>query len=480
MKKSLFWFRRDLRLEDNCALFHCLNESDIVAPVFIFDKSILANLPKKDKRVEFIWNSVKNLKSELKKINSDLIVNYANTIDIVELAKKYKVSKVYCNHDYEPQCIERDKNIKELLLKSGIEFHSYKDIAIFERNEVIDKTNQPYHIFSQYKKDWKQKLEPVHYISYPSLNLLNKMAKFKVKTFPSLEDIGFEKAGLDKTKLLGETGYANVLFEKFKNKSIINYKVAKDYPSINSTSFLSVHNRFGTISIRSLVRDVILLMETSTGPKKESCESWLDELIWRDFYFQILFHYPQVAHEPFKSEFKDIEWGNNMLYFQRWCDGQTGYPIVDAAMNQLNTTGYMHNRMRMLTSSFLTKILLIDYRFGEEYFATKLLDFELSSNNGGWQWAASSGCDAQVANRIFSPIIQSEKFDENGVFIRRYLPVLSNVPSEYIHQPWEFQEEVLSYGVELGKDYPLPIVDYKIAREKALKLFTNLESQTEV
>jgi deoxyribodipyrimidine photo-lyase len=480
MKKALFWFRRDLRLDDNCALFHCLNENDMVAPVFIFDKNILANLPKQDKRVEFIWNNIKNIKSELNKIGSDLIVNYAKTDDIVELAKKYKVSRVYCNHDYEPQSIERDNAIKEALQKNNIEFRSYKDIAIFEKNEVIDKTNQPYHVFTQYKKAWKQKLESGHYISYPSLTLLEKMAKFKAKTFPSLEEMGFEKAGLEKTKILGETGYANILFERFKKKSIVNYKVAREYPSINGTSFLSVHNRFGTISIRKLVRDVITLIKTSTDAKKESCEAWLDELIWRDFYFQILFHYPHIAYEPFKPEFKNIEWENNMLYFQKWCDGQTGYPIIDAAMTQLNTTGYMHNRMRMLVSSFLTKILLIDYRFGEEYFATKLLDFELSSNNGGWQWAASSGCDAQVSNRIFSPIVQSEKFDEKGIFIQRYLPVLAKLPPEYLHHPWDFQEEILCYGIEIGKDYPLPIVNYKAAREKALSLFSAFESQVAV
>ena len=480
MKKALFWFRRDLRLDDNCALFHCLNENDIVAPVFIFDKNILSNLPKKDKRVEFIWNNIKNIKAELNKIGSDLIINYAKADDIVDIAKKYNVSRVYCNHDYEPKGIERDNVIKEALLKSNIEFCSYKDISIFEKNEVIDKTNQIYHVFSQYKKAWKQKLESGHYVSYPSLSLLDKMAKFKSKTFPSLEEMGFEKAGLEKTKILGETGYANILFERFKKKPIVNYKVAREYPNINATSFLSVHNRFGTISIRKLVRDVINLIKTSTDTKKESCEAWLDELIWRDFYFQILFHYPRVAHEPFKSEFKDIEWENNMLYFQKWCDGQTGYPIIDAAMTQLNTTGYMHNRMRMLTSSFLTKLLLVDYRFGEEYFATKLLDFELSSNNGGWQWAASSGCDAQVANRIFSPILQSEKFDGKGIFIQRYLPVLAKIPPEYLHNPWEFQEEILCYGVELGKDYPMPIINYKKAREKALTIFSTLESKVTV
>ena len=480
MKKALFWFRRDLRLEDNCALFHCLNENDMVAPVFIFDKKILADLPKKDKRIEFIWHNLRNLKTELNKKGSDLIVTHSQSDEIIQLAKKYDVSTVYCNHDYEPEAIQRDLMVKEELLKHNIEFRSYKDVVVFEKNEVIDKSLQPFHVFSQYKTAWKRRLESSHYIAYPSLNLIDKFAKFKTKTFPSIEDLGFEKAGLEKTKILGDITHANLLFERFKKKSIGNYKIAREHPAINSTSFLSVHNRFGTISVRKLVRDVLTLIKNATGAKKESCESWLDEIIWRDFYFQILFHYPHITSEPFKSEFKEVPWENNMLHFQNWCDGKTGYPIVDAAMQQLNTTGYMHNRMRMLTSSFLIKILLIDYKFGEDYFATKLLDFDLAANNGGWQWASSSGCDAQVANRIFNPSLQSSKFDENAVFIKKYLPLLAKIPPEFLHQPWEHEKQLLEHGIKLGEDYPYPIVNYKEAREKALKIFNALEKQAQL
>ena len=476
MKKALFWFRRDLRLEDNCALYHCLKDNDSVAPVFIFDKNILESLPKKDKRVDFIWHCISNIKQRLNLIGSDLIVKHASSDEIVQLAKKYKVTSVYCNEDYEPSAVSRDTRVAQELEKNSILFKSFKDTVIFAKTEIVTPQAQPYHVFTHYKNAWRKKIEPSHYISYPTLSLIEKFAKFKSTILISLEDIGFEKTELSKTKIIEGDKNAQLLFDRFKKKTIANYKTNRDFPSISGTSFLSIHHRFGTISIRREVREVLNLLKTSAGDKKESCEGWLNELIWRDFYFQILFNYPHVADIPFKKQYIDFPWDNNPLGFSQWCDGKTGYPLVDAAMIQLNTTGYMHNRLRMLTASFLTKLMLVDYRLGENYFATKLLDFDLAANNGGWQWSASTGCDAQPAFRIFNPMTQSEKFDEQAIFIKKYLPVFSKVPPQFIHAPWEHTKELEDLGIVLGKDYPLPIVDYTKARQRALMTFENFNA----
>ncbi|AXI02518.1 cryptochrome/photolyase family protein [Aquirhabdus parva] len=471
MRRALFWFRRDLRLEDNCALYHCLKENDQVIPIFIFDQEILSGLPKQDKRVEFIWYCVQNIKKQLNEQGSDLVVNYGTALDVVELAKRFNVNAVYCNEDYEPSSINRDDNIKSALGQLKIAFYSYKDTVIFAKKEILTQQDEPYHVYTHYKNAWRKRLESADYLSYPSLKLLGNFERLDPAPMRALDHFGFVEAGIADAKISKATRHAEFLFEQFKAHKILLYKNDREFPSLNGTSFLSVHLRFGTISIRKIVRDVVRLSQALTGDQKESCEVWLNELIWRDFYFQILFNYPHVVTLPFKKQYIDFPWGDNPAGFEAWCNGQTGYPLVDAAMMQLNTLGFMHNRLRMVTASFLIKLMLIDYRLGERYFALKLLDFDLSANNGGWQWSASTGCDAQPFFRIFNPMTQSQKFDPMGIFIKKYLPVFADVPAKFLHAPWQYQAELLHYGIELGRDYPLPIVDYVHARKHALAVF---------
>jgi deoxyribodipyrimidine photo-lyase len=298
----------------------------------------------------------------------------------------------------------------------------------------------------------------------------DKFAQFSTQDMPTLSKIGFEETFVSKTKIGFSHEQAVKLLDSFISKRIKQYKKARDYPSVAGVSYLSVHNRFGTLSIRELFR-AALKVRTKDAEIKENIDTWISELIWRDFYFQILYNFPRVAYEPFNNEYKDFPWENDMEKFQKWCDGETGYPIVDAAMKQMNQTGYMHNRLRMVTASFLTKHLLVDYRLGEQYFAAKLLDYDLSANNGGWQWAASTGCDAQPYFRVFNPTLQSEKFDPQAKFIKKMLPVLAQVDAKYLHNPSEYEEELADAGVILGEDYPWPIVNHKEARQHTLDLF---------
>lgn len=470
MKKAIFWFRRDLRLEDNTALFHCLNDYDVVIPVFIFDKNILDKLPKKDKRVEFIWHCIQNIKNKLNAIGSDLIVVHDYPSQIIELAKEHQVDSVYCTEDYEPDAISRDQLVRDELSKNNIQLKSFKDTVIFAKKEILNQQGMPYHVFTAYKNAWRAKLHSSNFHNYPSEDLLEKMAKLKSTDLISLVNLGFEKTGLADKKLVG-ANHAHELFAAFKADKVRQYKENREIPSISGTSFLSTHFRFGTISIRKVVREILELSDLAMGRYREGCDTWLNEIIWRDFYFQILFNDPHVVHSSFKPQYQNFPWQTNAGPFKKWCEGQTGYPLVDAAMIQLNTLGYMHNRLRMLTASFLTKIMLIDYKMGEQYFAEKLLDFDLAANNGGWQWSASTGCDAQPYFRIFNPMTQSKKFDSEGHFIKKYLPIFTDVPAKFLHAPWESQKELQALGITLGKDYPLPIVNYVEARKATLMCF---------
>lgn len=470
-KNSLFWFRRDLRLQDNTGLWNALKESEAVACVFVFDEEILNELGSYDQRVEFIWNTVNNLKNELRQLSSDLIILHdKSTNAIAQIAQKYKVSSVYCNEDYEPKARQRDANVAEQLKQNGIEFYSFKDQCIFAKNEVLTTQKQPYHVFTPYSSAWKKKLSAQAYEACPSELLLGKLAKFKSSDMPSIESMGFEKTNICSMKIGFSHLEATDLLNKFIERRIAQYNTLRDYPSVAGVSYLSVHNRFGTVSVRQLVRSA-LDKKNSDSSFSEGVNTWINELIWRDFYFQLLYHYPHIAYEPFLSEFEDFPWENDMEKFQKWCEGKTGYPLVDAAMMQLNQTGYMHNRLRMVVASFLTKHLLIDYRLGEQYFAAKLLDYDLSANNGGWQWAASTGCDAQPYFRVFSPISQSERFDPQAKFIKKFLPVFNPVDAKYLHDTWTHRKELAAAGVQLGKDYPEPIVDHKTARQKAIWMF---------
>lgn len=427
--KTVFWFRRDLRLDDNHGLFQGLKNSNDVIPIFIFDTTILSKLSdKKDQRVHFIHQCLENLQKEFVKIGSSFTVLIGNPSEILpDFLITNKVQQLFLNHDYEPSSIERDQQIHDFCKTQNIGFKSFKDQVIFEKSEVTKADKKPYTIFTPYSKKWKEhlRLSPIEH--YSSEDLLQNFEKTIPKKIPSLAEIGFEKSN----KSIPST--------KIQLDIIATYDQTRDYPSINGTSRLSVHLRFGTISPRKLVK---IAQKTN--------EIWLNELIWREFYMTILFHFPHVVEKSFKKEYDLIPWVNNETEFQKWCEGKTGYPIVDAGMRELNETGFMHNRVRMITASFLVKHLLIDWRWGEHYFAEKLLDYDLSANNGGWQWAASSGCDAVPYFRIFNPSLQTEKFDKSLTYIRKWIPEFDN--------PFE---------------YPTEIINHKFARQRAITTYKN-------
>ncbi|GAB3261641.1 cryptochrome/photolyase family protein [Chitinimonas naiadis] len=462
---ALVWLRRDLRLNDQAALYRALKSSAQVLPVFVFDRTILDSLPRQDRRVEFIWETIAVLKAELQATGRDLLVRHAHAADeIPRLARELGAAAVFTNHDYEPAAIARDATVKAALAADGIAFHSYKDQVIFERDEVLTQAGGFFTVFTPYKNAWLKKLDPFYLQSYPVERYQAGLAQRRPEAMPSLAELGFEPTDLHDIGIKTGADGASALFEDFHDR-IDHYKEARDFPGVKGVSYLSVHLRFGTVSIRRLA--TYAYQRGTAGSM-----SWLNELIWRDFYQQILWHRPDVVDHAFKPVYDQLPFPNDPELFAAWCEGRTGYPLVDAAMRQLNRTGFMHNRLRMVAASFLVKDLLIDWRWGERYFAEKLIDFDLSANNGGWQWAASTGCDAQPYFRIFNPVSQSEKFDPEGRFIRRYVPELTKLAADDIHAPWLAKPMLLaSAGIRLGTDYPAPIVDHAQQRELALALF---------
>ncbi len=466
-QRSLVWFRRDLRDYDHAALYHALKTSNEAYCVFVFDTDILDHLhDKSDRRVEFIWESVRELKAALLAKGGDLIVLHGNAQhEIPKLAHKLQTQAVFANHDYEPSAIARDAHIATHLKQNNISFHHYKDHVIFEKDEVLTMAGTPYGVFTPYKNMWLKTVNDFYIKPYPVDSYNKHLAKGTITEMPSLASMGFKTTNLSSMRLPTGMQGGLTLFNDFKAR-IIRYKDARDFPAVKGVSYLSVHLRFGTISIRHLVGEA--MQAANTG-----AQTWLSELIWRDFYVQILHHHPRVAMgNAYKAEYESILFPNNKILFQAWCSGTTGYPLVDAAMRQLNTTGFMHNRLRMVAASFLVKDLLIDWRWGERYFADKLIDFDLSANNGGWQWAASTGCDAQPWFRIFNPITQSERFDAQGKFIRKYVPELTTCNDKEIHAPWLIPPlRLQSLNLVIGKDYPVPIVDHATQRTLALGLY---------
>ncbi|MDP2152186.1 MAG: deoxyribodipyrimidine photo-lyase [Methylotenera sp.] len=468
--KSLVWFRRDLRDYDHAALYYALKTSQQVYCAFVFDTDILNQLTNKaDRRVEFIWESVKELKAAFQKNGGDLIVLHGIVAnEIPQLALTLQVQAVFTNHDYEPSAITRDTKVAQQLQTHSIDFHHYKDQVIFEKDEVLTLAHKPYSVFTPYKNMWLKNVNDFYLRPYPVDTYLNNLAKTQPETLLSIESLGFQRTNLSNMRLpTGMSGAAS-LFSDFVER-IKHYKEARDFPAVKGVSYLSVHLRFGTISIRQLARAALQIGGLGA-------ETWLSELIWRDFYFQILHHNPQLeTGKAFKPEFEAIPFPNDIALFSAWCEGKTGYPLVDAAMRQLNHTGFMHNRLRMVAASFLVKDLLIDWRWGERYFAEKLIDFDFSANNGGWQWAASTGCDAQPWFRIFNPITQSERFDANGKFIRKYVTELANCNDKEIHAPWLMPpERQSSIKIVIGQDYPKPIIDHATQRELALDLYKHM------
>lgn len=425
-KVNIFWFRRDLRLHDNHALYQALNAGLSVLPVFIFDTGILGKLSSKsDARVSFIYGEIVRIQSELEKFGSSLKVFHAKPADVFrELTEQFEIQAVFANKDYEPYAKERDDKVGEVLNEKGVAFYLFKDQVIFEENEVLKDDGTPYTVFTPYSKKWKQVLSETEIPAYPSEKMLHNFIKTAFFSFPDLKELGFEKSTIA------------VMPPEISEKIIRNYAKTRDLPGIDGTTRLGVHLRFGTVSIRELSRKAM-----------EWSETFLNELIWRNFFSTILWHFPQVVDKAFKPQYDFIQWRNNEKEFECWCHGKTGYPMVDAGMRELNATGFMHNRVRMVTASFLTKHLLIDWRWGETYFAEKLLDFELASNNGNWQWAAGTGCDAAPYFRIFNPESQQKNFDPKGDYIRKWIPEIGTMK------------------------YPQPIVEHKFARERALKTY---------
>ena len=418
---TLFWFRRDLRLNDNAGLFHALKSGDPVIPIFIFDRHILDELDEDDARVEFIHRSLESLKKELEDLGSTLLVVHSTP---EECFSTLEPKAVYTNHDFEPYGIERDERVNQLLQDRGVEFHTFKDHVIFERNEVVKDDGKPYTVFTPFSKKWKARLQKEDYQPHPVTDHVDRFLQTSPAQNLKLQDIGFRPSGAQFP--------ARVIAKDIIRK----YEEQRDYPSVKGTTRLSVHLRFGTVSVRQLV-----------GIALKESEKWLNELIWREFYMMILWHFPHVVGNSFRSEYDRILWRNDPEEFEAWTDGRTGFPIVDAGMRELNQTGFMHNRVRMIVASFLCKDLQIDWRWGEAYFAKKLLDFELSSNNGGWQWAAGSGCDAAPYFRVFNPELQMKKFDPELKYVREWVP---------------------EYGTP---DYPDPIVVHSEARDRTLEMY---------
>jgi deoxyribodipyrimidine photo-lyase len=495
---ALVWLRRDLRVFDHAALRHALQACQQVWVAFVFDTDILSHLLErglhKDRRVDFIWQSLQEINTELRSKGGGLIVRHGKSVEIIpKLATELGVQAVYTNQDYEPAAIERDRLVSLALESADIAFHAHKDHVIFAHQEVLTGQGGVFSVFTPYKNAWLKKLQ-AHDLDAHAVDLdggqLAAIPPSLDLPMPPLSSMGFESTGIQTYLPTGMSG-ASQLFEEFTGR-MDHYHASRDYPSLKGPSYLSVHLRFGTISIRALVREAhARMLAGSMG-----ATIWLSELIWRDFYFMILSNHPRLAptanqktllhgtagHESFKPDYDKIVWESGPKahkLFKAWCEGKTGYPLVDAAMHQLNSSGYMHNRLRMVVACFLIKDLGIDWRWGEQYFADHLNDFDFAANNGGWQWASSSGCDAQPYFRIFNPITQSEKFDAEGKFIKKYLPQLAKLSKKTIHAPWLAGDiELEIAGIRLGRDYPLPIVQHDEARKNTLIRYSVVKKES--
>ncbi|MCX9157508.1 DNA photolyase family protein [Niveibacterium sp. 24ML] len=469
MSAALVWFRRDLRDHDHAALYHALKAHTQVYCAFVFDRAILDALPsRRDRRVEFIHASLIELDAALRARGGGLIVRHADAREAIPpLALELGASAVYANHDYEPAALARDDAVRGALGAAGLAFHTFKDQVIFEKSEVLTGAGKPFSVFTPYRNAWRKALTPFHLKAYPVERYAAHLAAPPAASIPSLAELGFAPSNLAELKLPCGMRGARQLFDDFRQR-IADYGRARDFPAVKGVSYLSIHLRFGTISIRELAR-------FAQEQANEGAEVWLNELIWRDFYQQVLWYRPDVVTQSFRSEYDAVQWEEGEAaerLFAAWCEARTGYPIVDAAMRQLNQTGWMHNRLRMVVASFLTKDLGIHWLRGERYFADTLNDYDLAANNGGWQWAASTGCDAQPWFRIFNPVTQSQRFDAQGRFIRRYLPELADLPDKLIHEPWLMSAiDQSAYRCTLGRDYPKPIVDHAAARERTLARF---------
>jgi deoxyribodipyrimidine photo-lyase len=483
---ALVWFRRDLRSVDHAALYHALKAARQVWCAFVFDREILDPLPRTDRRVEFIHDSVLALDADLRALAArragtaaGLIVRHGHAVDeLPRLARQLHVQAVYANHDDDPAALARDARVRGALADAGIALHTAKDHVVFERSELLTGSGKPYGVFTPYKNAWLRKIDPFYLSAYPVERHATSLAAppgGAGSGLAPLEEIGFERTNLHPLGLQGGSTSGETLLRDFLSR-IDHYDETRNFPAVKGPSYLSMHLRFGTVSIRALAREAHGRVHAGS----RGAATWLSELVWRDFYHQILHHHPHVAGSAFKPEFDALRWEHGRHadeLFAAWASARTGYPLVDAAMAQLNQTGYMHNRLRMVAASFLVKDLGLDWRRGERYFAQQLNDFDLAANNGGWQWAAGTGCDAQPWFRIFNPVAQSEKFDAGGRFIRRYLPQLAALPDKLIHAPWLARPaDLAAAGVRLGRDYPHPVVLHDEARARTLARFAALKA----
>lgn len=474
---ALVWFRRDLRAADHAALSRALQSARAVHCAFVFDTAILRRLPRQDRRVEFIRDAAAALGGDLRRLGGGglLCVQGDAAEELPRLAARLGVQAVFANHDDEPAALARDALVRERLAAAGIALHTFKDHVLFERAEVRTQAGKPYSVFTPYSRAWLAKLDDADVRAYPVAEHASRLARRPEgwPDMPMLEDLGFAATNLRALGLGTGSAGAEALLGDFAGR-MASYDTQREIPAVDGTSRLGVHLRFGTVSIRRLA--ALARKDASAG-----AATWLKELAWRDFYAQVLANFPQVGRgESFRPEYDRIRWLQGPLAEERfaaWCAGRTGYPLVDAAMLQLHRTGFMHNRLRMVTASFLCKDLGLDWRWGERWFAQQLNDYELASNNGGWQWASSSGCDAQPWFRIFNPVSQGQKFDPEGAFVRHYLPQLSGLPQAFVHAPWTARPaDLAAAGLALGRDHPLPIVDHAQAREETLRRYAVVKS----
>jgi deoxyribodipyrimidine photo-lyase len=490
LESALVWFRRDLRAHDHAALYHALRDARRVWCVFVFDRAILDPLPRIDRRVDFIHASLVELDAALAALGTThgvpgvrLLVRHGQAVDeIGALARRLGVQAVYANHDDDPDAWARDDRVRLDLDRARIALHTSKDHVVFERGEILTQGNKPYTVYTPYKRAWLAKLDAYQLKAYPIERHADALAPAPDPAgdrMPALAELGFAPSNLPTLKIPTGTSGGRALLADFLPR-LDAYDEARDYPGVKGPSYLSVHLRFGTLAIRELAAAAVAKIDPqpqaaaydSAQTPSSGAAVWLSELVWRDFYHQVLHHAPRVVTASFRPEYDRIAWETGPeadALFAAWCEGRTGYPLVDAAMAQINQTGYMHNRLRMVTASFLCKDLGIDWRRGEAYFALHLNDYDLAANNGGWQWASSSGCDAQPYFRIFNPVRQSERFDPTGAFIRRYLPQLKALPDAALHAPWAARHaDLAAAGVVLGRDYPLPVVQHDEARVRTL------------
>lgn len=473
---KVFWFRKDLRITDNKALREFVNSirnSDKYLFIYIKNKNSFNFYG--EKRISFLYECLIELRNKLKKYNLNINLFFGNSVELFsELINRFCTLDVYTNKQYEPYCIERDKKIKDLVNKYTGNYFEFDDTTLMDMQKVIKDDSTPYTVYTPFKNKFLKLLSERDFEEYKvNLSKLNPEQQLQLKDF-KFYDFENEYEKLDKSNFIkGGRNNGMKLLANFLNNKVIDYNSNRDLPAVEGTSLLSAHLHFGTVNIRECFRKIESYKKKTIG-----IEKWRDELIWREFYYYIVYHFPHVVNGAFKKEYDNLKWSYDKINFKLWCDGITGIPIVDAGMRQLNKEGWMHNRVRMIAAMFLTKDLLIDWKLGERYFAENLIDLDFASNNGGWQWSASTGCDAQPYFRIFNPCLQGKKFDAEGLYIKKYIKELKNIPVKYIHNPSEMSiEQQKMYGVIIGKDYPAPIVNHSEASKIAIETFKRINKK---